>query len=229
MANTSQTGPTPSFSLFNKSKELVLANINTYGILLLAPFLLQLFTNIRSRDLSIFERAATSTGNYGFSPTTVGIGAGLGLVFLVLNVIITIMMYSLTLESAKGKKPTISELWAFTQKYGVKLFLLSIVMAFIIVLGFIALIVPGIILIGRLFLAPYVMIDKDMDIMDSLKESSRISKPYFGYVWGIVLVPIVLSLPAIVPFVGWIVAFALTSLYAVAPALRYLELKKLTA
>ncbi len=220
-------GLTSSFELFTKSKNLVLKNLNTFGILLLLPFLLGLFSSIRSRDMNGFQRMTSGSSSFSFSANVVGVGALLGLVILFLMVMANLMVYILSLESAQDKKPGLNELWVALQKYGVRLFLLFIVVALVIFAGLIAFIVPGIIFIRRYFLAPYVMIDQDLSITDTMKESARISKPHSGSVWGIIGVTILLSIPGIIPVVGWAVSFALTSLYLVAPALRYLELKKL--
>ena len=221
------SGLTPSFELFTKSKNLVLANLNTFGILLLLPFLLGLFGNIRSRNMNGFERFSSASPNFGLSPAVIGGGALLGLLLLILSVIANLMVYILNLQSAKNKKPDLKELWAAVQKYGVRLFALSVVLALVIFAGIIAFIVPGLIFIRRYYLAPYVMLDQDLSISESMRESARISKPHSGSVWGILGVTIVLSLPSIIPVVGWALSFVLTSLYLVAPALRYLELKKL--
>jgi len=90
------------------------------------------------------------------------------------------------------------------------------------------LIVPGVIAIRRYFLAPYLMLDKDLSIREAMKQSAALSKPYSGSIWGIIGVIVLLSLPSIIPVIGWAVSFVLMLLYSVAPALRYQELKKLT-
>jgi len=227
MAQEDSNKPTGSFSLFTKSKDLVLANINTYVVIFLVPFLFGLFSNIRNRHTSLFMRTGNTAPTFDFSAMTLGLGVVVGLVLLVIYVYVIIAAYALNLESAKGKKPTVSELMPLVQKYGVRFIGLAIATTFMIFIGFIALIVPGFIFIRRYFLAPYVMIDQDLSIGAAMKESARISKPHSGSVWGLVGVTLVLSLPSIVPVFGWVVSFALTSLYAVAPALRYQELKKL--
>ncbi len=226
-ANTNQ--PVSSFSLFTKSKNLVMQNLNTFGLVFLLPFLTGLFSSIRTSNDTSFGDRAVGSANYGFSATSLGLGAGIGLIIAVLYILVTIMSYVLNSETAKGSKPTLSELWPFVKKFGWRLIGLAIVTALVVIAGLIALIVPGLIFIRRYILAPYVMLDKDLSITESMKESSRISKPFSGSVWGIIGVTILLSLPGVIPVVGFVVSFILTTLYAVAPALRYQELKKLTA
>lgn len=221
---------TPSFGLFGKSKKLVMDNFNTFGLLFLLPFLSGLFTSIRTRNMDGFERFSnTSQGFGGASTSLLGVGIGIGLLFGILSIIANLMIYALNLESAKGKKPGIGELWTVIKKYGFRLFFLTIVVGTVVILGFIALIVPGLIFLRRYFLAPYAMLDKDLSIGEAMKESARLSKPHSGSIWGLIGVSFVLSLPGVIPVFGWAVSFVLTSLYTVAPALRYLELKKLSA
>ncbi|CAN5409806.1 hypothetical protein BH10PAT3_BH10PAT3_3400 [soil metagenome] len=220
--------PVGSFSLFKKSKNLILKNLNTFGLIFLVPFLIGLFTNIRSSRGSLGGSMSVASPGLGFSPAALGAGAFVGLIILVIYVIVSLMTYVLNLETAKGNKPTVSDLWPVVQKFGVRLVLLSIAITAVIILGLLALIVPGLIFIRRYYLAPYVMLDRDLSVGDAMKESARLSKPFSGSVWGIFGVMFLLSLPGIVPVVGWIVSFALTFFYSVAPALRYEELKKLT-
>ena len=104
---------------------------------------------------------------------------------------------------------------------------MSVLIALMTIGGLILLIVPGLIVIRRYFLAPYVMVDQDTGILESMRRSAAMSKPHSGYIWSIIGVSVLLSLPGIIPFVGWAVSFVLAVLYSTAPALRYQELKKL--
>jgi hypothetical protein len=62
-----------------------------------------------------------------------------------------------------------------------------------------------------------------------MKQSAAATKPFSGAIWGIIGVYILLSLPGFIPLIGGLVSIALTTLYSVAPALRYYELSKLTS
>lgn len=227
MAKAPAAAPTSSFRLFNKSKELVLANLNTFAILLFLPFVFQMLSDINSRENTTMTQQEFDSFVSDVSPALVGVIFLFVFIFIIVNLIVTIMLYKATLDTAKGKTPQIPALWKYVKEHGVRLVLLSIVTGLIVVFGLIAFIIPGIIFIGRYYLAPYVMIDKNLSIMESLKESSRLSKPYFGKVWGILLVTILFGMFAIIPEIGWLIAFVLTALYSVAPALRYQELNKL--
>jgi len=225
MADAKAHGLTSSFELFGKSKELVMKNLPAFGALLAIPFLLALFG-----EFSADSNTTTSSGPFaGASISGAMLGAGLllSIVFILATMFATIMLTGLSLDSTEGKKPTLSQLWPYVSKYGVRYIGVSLATGFMILIGLLALIVPGIIMIRRYILAPYVMMDQDLSIGESMKESARISKPHSGYVWGVIGVSVLIALIAIIPVVGWIVSFVLSSFYTVAPALRYKELKQL--
>jgi TRAP-type C4-dicarboxylate transport system permease large subunit len=102
-------------------------------------------------------------------------------------------------------------------------------MVVIIVVGFLLLIVPGVIAVGRLAMAPFIMIDKKAGIEDALKQSNELGRKYFGKVWAVVGVTILISvLTAIIsgiPVLGPLAGTAIAISYSVILALRYKQLK----
>jgi uncharacterized membrane protein len=115
--------------------------------------------------------------------------------------------------------------WKTAKELGWRMFGLYILIGLYIFVGFILLIIPGLIMLRRYFLAPYVMLDTKCGITEAMERSAEISKPYSGYVWGIIGVMFLIGLLNAVPGIGWMFAFAFGMLYSVAPALRYQELK----
>jgi uncharacterized membrane protein len=157
----------------------------------------------------------------------IGISIVLALIVVFLSLIVQAMTYALQVQAAQDKTPGLAQLFEVGKKYWLKLFGMALAIGVLTLLGLILLIIPGLIVIRRYFLAPYVMIDKDLSISEAMKESARLSKPHSGYIWSIIGVTILLSLPSIIPVLGTVIAFLLSALYSVAPALRYEELKKL--
>lgn len=229
--SNSNTNLTGAFDLFPKSSKIVQSNLGTFAIIYILPFLSNLGSlrgdsEIDKDRFSGFANNFSGLPGYGVG-AFIGFGIVLLLVVLAVYLVVNVMKYSLELESAQGKKPKLDDLWPYAKKYWLKLLGLFIVMFLLILGGFLLLIVPGIIAIRRYFLAPYVMLDKDMSIPDALRESARISKPYSGSIYSILGVMILFALPSIIPSIGWLITFVLMFLYSVAPALRYEELKKL--
>lgn len=217
--------PQSVFDLFSKSTELVKANLNNFVVLYAIPFLIGLM------QVSSNKR----TGRYEgfFAGGSIKIGAALGLaitmslVIAFMYIITSLMLVILEFKAAKGKVPTLSEIWQQTKKYGLRLLGLAIALVLLVAVGLIALIVPGVIFISRYFLAPFAMIDEDLSISDALKRSREISDNHWGSIWTIIGLMIVIGIVGGFGILGWAVSFVLTALFSVAPALRYFELKKI--
>ncbi len=228
--NSSNNGLTSSFDLFNQSSAAVRRNLKVFVVLYI-PGLLSALSSFqkKSKDQSTF---ATISDNLSGLPVSslVVLGAATALlvaVFMVVAVLYQTALFGLELESSKGKQATYAQLWKLAKKYALRLLGLGIVAGGFIVLGLALFIVPGLILIRRYFLAPYAMVDKDMGIMEAMRYSAELSKPYSGYIWGVIGVTILIAVTNIVPIFGALIALVLSVLYSVAPALRYQELKKL--
>ncbi|HSX53356.1 MAG TPA: hypothetical protein VLF90_03230 [Patescibacteria group bacterium] len=228
-----QSQTVSAFELFSKSQEIVMRNLSSFVILNLLPaatLLGSMIAKSHSRDRT------TSFSNVGIAgvPTyaiasLAGVGIALFVVVIIVSALIQAMLYSLKLQGAQGKTPDMSNLWEVGKKYWLRLFGLSIVVGLTIVVGLILFIIPGLIMIRRYFLAPYIMVEHNTGIMESMRRSAALTKPYPGAIWGIIGVSFLLSLPSIIPFLGAFISLALSVLYSAAPALRYEELKKLSA
>lgn len=70
------------------------------------------------------------------------------------------------------------------------------------------------------------MLEKKVSITEAMEQSAKMSKPHSGSIWGVIGVMFLIALTGIIPFIGWLISFILGMFYAVAPALRYQELKK---
>lgn len=221
-----------AFDLFDMSSEAVQRNLNSFAILNLLPAATTLGSYIfKVRHIDKAD-SVPSLGAFSGLPTYAiaryaGAGMAIFIIIIIASLIVRTMLYGLQLEAAKGKTPDMSLLWELGKKYWIRLIGLSIVIAVYILGGLILLIIPGVIMFRRYFLAPFVMIDKDTSISESMRISAELSNPNPGAIWGIIGVSILISLPGFIPVIGWIVSLALGVLYSVAPALRYEELKKL--
>lgn len=197
---------TPSFGLFPKSIKAIDANIPGYLLLYILPFVVISYGVLSSQ---------TAEGLLGSPFVLIG-----GL----LNLFAFAPLYYLNTQAAKGKTLSVAQtLQGF--RFFWRLLGLSILTSLIIILGFIAFIVPGIIMLRRYLLAPYFLIDQDLGIRQAMALSAERSKKYSGAIYGIVGVMFVLSLPGIVPLYGTIVSYILQFLYIAAPAARYFEIK----
>ncbi len=150
-------------------------------------------------------------------------------VFLVLTILLALFGVILSLRAAQGKKLSFEAVWAELKAKGGRLFLIELLTILIIGVGFLFLIVPGIILLGRLIMSPFVLLDQNTGIKEAMDKSWAMSKGNMSPILAVIGFGILLGLTNIVPIVGQIVGFGLAVAYSAALPLRYLELKKKAA
>ena len=223
---------TSAIDLFGKSYNLVRKNLNTYALVYAVPAAMYIAGTIQLLDNNQPEEWDW-TSVFGFSllgpDSSFEVGSAiLAIVLLIASIISYFLATILNLRVAQVQKPTFRSLWnEFKNNWlWAKLMGLGILTILILVVGFVLLIIPGIILLWRLFLAPYILVDKKTDVMSALSDSWNMTKGYAWPIYSILLFSFVLSLTAIFPIVGGLMAFVLGTAYAVAPALRYQEIKK---
>lgn len=228
-----------AFDLFSPSKELVMKNIWVFGPLYGVMLILGLHSWIWSPSPSQqthYWWSSLDGVSSGTTITPLPLYAGAVLVgfsilwflfSLAVGTIAQIMAQESQLEAAANREPAFHKLWATVKELGWRMLGLYAAMAIIIGVGFILLIIPGLFMLRRYILAPYVMLDKRCGIADALERSAKLSKINTGAVWGLLGVLFLISLLHIVPIIGGLASFVIGALYSVAPALRYNQLKKL--
>ena len=122
------------------------------------------------------------------------------------------------LKAARGDKPEIKDMFEAFRNYW-NAVLASVVVGVIVLIGIIALIIPGIVFACKLAFTPYLVVDRKMQVIEAVKESWRMSNGHAWKVFLIGLFAIPISMAGLIVFgVGIIVAtmwisLALASLY----------------
>lgn len=217
---------TPAFELFNKSLEIVKRNMNVFLILYALPFLQALASTASHRHKRSFSPPSSFPG--GPAIALLGVGMILFLAAVVLYAFLQTMTYGLELKGAKGGTPRLKELFELAKKYWLRLIGLALIVGGIIAVGLILLIIPGLIMIRRYLLAPYVMIDQDLSIEKAMRKSADLTKEHSGSIWSIMGVLFLILVIGFIPVFGQLLSFGLGAIYGFAPAIRYFELKKLS-
>jgi uncharacterized membrane protein len=111
------------------------------------------------------------------------------------------------LKAVRGERIEVRDIFITFQRNYWNVIIANVVVGIIIGLGFVMLIVPGIIFACRLAFVPYLVVDREMDVMDALRVSWDMTR---GYGWqiflmGLLAIPVVL-LGLICLFVGVIVS-----------------------
>jgi len=107
------------------------------------------------------------------------------------------------LKAVRGERIEVRDIFVVFQKNYWNAVIANIVVGVIVGLGIVMLIVPGIIFACRLAFVPYLVVDREMDVMDALRVSWDMTR---GYGWqiflmGLLAIPIVI-LGLIALFVG---------------------------
>ena len=116
------------------------------------------------------------------------------------------------LKAARGEKPEVNDLAKVLENYW-NILLANILTGIIIFVGFIFLIVPGIIFACKLAFVPYLVIDKKMDAVAAIQESWRLTNGYALTVFVMALLAIPIAIGGLLLFgVGIILAQMWTGL-----------------
>lgn len=137
------------------------------------------------------------------------IGLLFNLFTLVIDSILSLGIINITLKFVDGQKPDFKDLYYTTKLFN--FILASLIKAVVVIVGFILLIIPGIILSIKFQFFEYFIVDKKMDAVDSLKASWKITK---GVKWNLFLFGLLLALINILGFlcfiIGLVIAVPLT-------------------
>ncbi len=98
---------------------------------------------------------------------------------------LTAASYYLHMASREGRTLTAKQAITEVTKKNYGQYLITIVLANVFILvGFVALVFPGIYLLGRLSLAPYIALNENLDAMKSLKRSWELSEGHWFEIVG---------------------------------------------
>lgn len=229
MATSSSKKTAGAFDLFKPSLAAVQRNLVPFVVLNIFSIIMAVMTLLSANRGGGSETIASNPFT-GLSGNAVGafiaFGASIALIVIIVAVVVQAMLTVLQFQSAQGMTVTLGSLWTSVRGKILRLLGLGILVGLVVVLGFVAFIVPGFIMIRRYFLAPYVLVDKNVGIIEAMKRSAAMSKNNSGSIWGVIGVTILIGLTGIVPIFGSIVSVLLGIAYSVAPALRYRELSQ---
>lgn len=163
--------------------------------------------------------ALVQVGRYGYEAVKSGESTGVfgfdALYFLLF--LLALPTYALAL--AKGKVITVSEFLQFNAKRYFTLLGASILVTLAAMGSLLLFIIPAIWVIAWFAVFQMAILDKNLGVIESLKESKRLAKDHKGKVWGVigatVLFTIGASLLIVVPVVGFWLGIVASSLITV--------------
>jgi uncharacterized membrane protein len=146
----------------------------------------------------------------------------LAILSFVVSVIIDMVMRSFSLKAHDDPR-SVSLRTAWTAGILLRYFGTTILVAVCVVVGFILLIVPGIILSLALIFALYVVIEKKMGPVEAVKESMRLTKGHRLNLLGLMLALILLNLLGLLALVVGLLVTVPVTMFALAHAYRTLS------
>jgi uncharacterized membrane protein len=157
-----------------------------------------LFVLLYSSALSALQLAVTRSNNL-YSSVFATLFFILG---CLISIIVSIGLIKITVKIVDGKKPLISDLYTgypyFWRYLGG-----SLLYGLLVLAGFILLIIPGVYWMIKYFFVPYLIIDKNMSIRDSFKESAKMTESTKWSLFGFFAVQkTILYLGLLVFFIG---------------------------
>jgi hypothetical protein len=189
------------FGIYRTSKEAVLRNLSTIIWLIVLGFVGGMVIGLLFRRVFILQEI---------------VAIALGLYLQVAYILVY-------LSGVRGKRLELDEVlkqaWPFTL-YMIALVLMLYVTA---VVTFVLLIVPFFIVMPRLSLAPYLLIDKKVNPGEAFKQSWELTRGNVGKVWGIIGVSLLMILP-VITIVGILLTIYLLIMYSAAYAVLYVYL-----
>lgn len=199
-----QTWP-GAFGLYKHSKAAVMVNVWIIVLLYVLSFALSSAANVADRNSSTY--------------------AGISLVTGLVNIWFEAALIITILSSVRRKPISFNTALQSGGTFFVKFFLQSLLIGLIAVVSFLLLIVPAFIILPRLTLAQYYLVDKNLGVVDSLKASWEATRGHVGKVWGIFGVNILIGL-LFITFIGIPFAAYFGLMYSAAIAILYVWLEK---
>lgn len=223
MSTPKKRSMTPSWDLYITNLSYVKTHYVAIMYLVLLPGLVGLLGTLLTGDISSIVNDQTFTDRQilgsiltllGFTWTVVNLGP----------------LTHYVLSSLKKKPLSLKAAYVEGLPFTFRLLAYYVLFGLAVIGGLLLLIVPGLIVIRRYFLADYYLVDKKLSIRQAFTQSSAVSKPYSRAIWGTVGVLFALSFAAaitesLLPPIGLVLAQLITCSYVYLKALRYREIE----
>lgn len=224
-----------AFDLLGKSFEVVKKNWVAFAAVNILALLSALFAFRSQPEIQTNSNMSFETWLNSVSGFDIGAFAGFALVIILVVIAAAIYLFAMTtileVESSAGKQPSVGHLFEKAKQYWLRLLGVMLLTGLVIVAGFILLIIPGIIALGRLAMAPYLMVDKDLGVIEAIKASNEMGKKYFWQVLGAIGVTLLVAIAAgiigLIPVIGTLIGTIISIAFSLVVVLRYQQLKKI--
>jgi uncharacterized membrane protein len=105
------------------------------------------------------------------------------------------------LQAVRNEKPQLELLIAGFKNNYLKIVLANLLAVSLIMLGFVALIIPGIIIACRLAFVSYLVMDKNLDPIEAVEESWRMTRGYGWTIFGMAILSIFIAIGGLIALI----------------------------
>ncbi len=206
------------FRLWRPCLEALKLNLTVFLTIVLIPMVILLLI------IGLVAIPVLTSGNFDVI-NIVSISV-LGLLLLISMVFLWPAIIIAQLDSIRGKKVEFTDLIKRASKIALPFFGLSAFIGLITVVGFVFLIIPGLVAMFFLTLAVYIYVDKKPRAIDAIKQSFRLTKANWRLVFAMFVVNFVLSIAGWIPVIGTVVNIVISIVYFCLPALIYQQIRR---
>ena len=236
---------TPAFELLPKSYDVVRANMGIFTLLYLLPLIVGLSNGFWVVDTRRHLGpdtldAANSVANSALPAYSYGRFGIIFFIALAVAVLLRIMLHAAELRAVEDQSLKLKSLWRIASQRWQQFFGLYVAVSIVTFVWILPAVVyrhmwfeficfiPVAIMLRRYMVAPYIMLEhKDLSVWEVMQRSAAMTKKDSWSVYLMIGTMLLFALFGIIPFIGWIFAFALIFFYSCAPVIRYKELKRL--
>jgi uncharacterized membrane protein len=130
------------------------------------------------------------------------------------------------LASAKGQKIGFDEALKKGMPYVLRYIGLALLVGLCVIIGMFLLIIPGLLAAFFLSMSFYLLVDKNIGVIEAMKQSINLTKKYWMWILALFIVNMAVSIVGYFPFIGWILSLAGSIAYFCLPAIIYLKITK---
>jgi hypothetical protein len=205
-----------AFKLINESWEALKLNLVTFIVLALVPAVL-----FAAAIPFLLLPAITNGGTGSIIIMLIGL--------LALFVVGCIFLPAITItqiESAKGNTIDFAAVFEKSKPLVLPFIGLALLSVLAIGVGLVLFIIPGLVLAFFLTFSAFILVDKKLGIIESMKASFELVKVNWEWVVALFAVQFAISLVSYFPIVGWLAGIVLSVAYFCLPAIVYIKINK---
>lgn len=215
----------PATELLAKSWELIKAHIRPVVGVYALTSILSLVSVLHGRNF-VLEKGQPVNLRL-IMESIFGLNLQITIAFLILLMVFQVMQLQLQIAIIRKRSVSAFSLWEATRNQFFPLLVLQLAMGLGILLGFVAFILPSVWVFTRLSMAPFVMADKNVGVLESLRSSFAMTKGQWRPIWtmyGLLFACVLIPSFSVFGIAGQVVSLMATVITALMPALRYKEL-----